>query len=193
MKNEEKDKEVSTQDFIQSLANSNLKLANNGKNTIRIQIDKGFPKTIHVQTVTLKRVMNNFITNSLKHTIEGEVVVYMDLSSYCGDTNANTNEDINEINFNQFNCSQKYSDYNIIHNPLGAKVHTVGSTEHIDKNTPLLRLSVYDNGSGIPEQSINRIFDVKYSDEDNFNWDGIGLGLPICAKLVSQMGAYIEY
>jgi len=69
MKNDEKAKEVSTQDFIESLANSSIKLANNGKNTIKLQINSGFPKSINVQTVTLKRVMNNFITNSLKHTI----------------------------------------------------------------------------------------------------------------------------
>lgn len=106
MKNDEKAKKVSTQDFIQSLASSSLKLANNGKNTILLQIAAGFPKTIHVQAVTLKRVMNNFITNSLKHTIEGEINVSMDVHRI----NVDHSEDINEIYFKQINCKNEISD-----------------------------------------------------------------------------------
>jgi len=86
----------------------------------------------------------------------------MDVSSLGSlDKNSDHKEDINEIYLKENNCENTSYDFEPIYNPLDAKVHIIGSTAHFNKNTKLLRLSVRDNGSGIPETSITKVFDVK--------------------------------
>lgn len=51
---------------------------------------------------------------------------------------------------------------------------------------------VKDNGKGIPANKIHKIFDEKESDESDNNWDGTGLGLPICLTICKRMGAFIR-
>ena len=50
-----------------------------------------------------------------------------------------------------------------------------------DKN---VRISVIDNGSGVPEEKFNRIFEMGYSGTK----DGSGIGLPTCKLIAAKLG-----
>jgi len=52
---------------------------------------------------------------------------------------------------------------------------------------------VKDNGKGIPKDKIGRIFQEQETDESAENWDGTGLGLPICLTICNNMNAFIRY
>ena len=54
----------------------------------------------------------------------------------------------------------------------------------------LLKLTVEDTGSGIPEQEAEHIFD-RFVKLDNFK-EGIGLGLSLSRKLAEQLGGKVE-
>ena len=54
----------------------------------------------------------------------------------------------------------------------------------------LLKLSVEDTGSGIPEHEAEHIFD-RFVKLDNFK-EGIGLGLPLSRRLAEQLGGTVE-
>jgi len=51
---------------------------------------------------------------------------------------------------------------------------------------------VKDNGKGIPIEKIYSIFDEQETDESADNWDGTGLGLPICLTICRSMNAFIK-
>jgi K+-sensing histidine kinase KdpD len=55
-----------------------------------------------------------------------------------------------------------------------------------------MSIEVYDNGKGIAADKQELIFDEKVSDQSDNNWDGTGLGLPICAQLCSKIDACIR-
>ena len=40
---------------------------------------------------------------------------------------------------------------------------------------------VLDTGMGIPSVKLRQVFDEQESDQADANWEGTGLGLPICA------------
>jgi len=52
---------------------------------------------------------------------------------------------------------------------------------------------IKDNGRGIPLDKLRVIFDEKETDDTNENWDGTGLGLPICLNICRNMNAFIRY
>lgn len=52
---------------------------------------------------------------------------------------------------------------------------------------------IKDNGRGIPLDKLRVIFDEKETDDTNENWDGTGLGLPICLTICRNMNAFIRY
>lgn len=57
-------------------------------------------------------------------------------------------------------------------------------------NTPTLKISVIDNGSGIPGNAIGNIFDPFYTTKESGK--GTGLGLFVCFSLIEGMGGKIE-
>jgi len=52
---------------------------------------------------------------------------------------------------------------------------------------------IKDNGKGIPKNKMDQIFNEQETDENAENWDGTGLGLPICLTLCRNMNAFIKY
>lgn len=52
---------------------------------------------------------------------------------------------------------------------------------------------IKDNGRGIPKDKLRSIFDEQETDESADNWDGTGLGLPICLTICKSMDAFIRY
>lgn len=59
---------ISTNEIVQSIGKSHTKLALNGFNKFSIEIMKNFPLKLLIQKTLFKRVVNNIISNSLKHT-----------------------------------------------------------------------------------------------------------------------------
>lgn len=72
---EEKFREVKMIELIRGLKRTHTLLAKNGKNRLCIDTFDNFPDVILLQVLNVKRVVNNLITNSLKHTNNGTVTV----------------------------------------------------------------------------------------------------------------------
>lgn len=79
MQFKEETKEVLSTEFLKSLQNSHVRLAESAKNLLELKINVDFPKTMLVAKSLLKRILNNFISNALKHTKNGEVKVSFNL------------------------------------------------------------------------------------------------------------------
>jgi len=62
-------------DLLNSFKRSFMKLAQNGNNILSFRIQHNFPQKIMIQSTLLKRIVNNFISNALKHTQNGKVDV----------------------------------------------------------------------------------------------------------------------
>lgn len=54
-------------------------------------------------------------------------------------------------------------------------------------------ITIKDNGSGIPYDKLQLIFGDQHSDQTKMNWDGTGLGLPICATILEKAQGFIRY
>lgn len=54
-------------------------------------------------------------------------------------------------------------------------------------------IEVKDNGKGIKKSKLSKIFNEKESDESAENWDGTGLGLPICKYIIQKLNGFIRY
>jgi len=54
-------------------------------------------------------------------------------------------------------------------------------------------IDVCDNGKGIRADKLELVFNEKETDQADNNWDGTGLGLPICAQLAVKLDASIKY
>jgi len=74
-----------------------------------------------------------------------------------------------------------------VENPAGGRVIVRGE---IEKSGPLhgQRISVSDNGPGIPAETMNKIFVPFYTTKAN----GTGLGLAVVQKIIVQHGGSIE-
>ena len=79
---------------------------------------------------------------------------------------------------------------NLIDNAIDAMLH--GGELRVDiMNTDLtLEVKIIDNGCGIPEDIIHRIFDPLFTTKDLGK--GTGLGLDIAQRIISQHGGQIE-
>lgn len=162
MSTAEVEREVKTVELLTCLKRSQKLLAKNGKNSLVIESHENFPDKILVQQLNLKRMINNLISNALKHTNGGKVTVYAGLIE-ADELNARNIED----------C-----------------VH-VGSA--INYNQLYIMFEIKDNGKGIPQDKLRKIFDEKETDESAENWDGTGLGLPICLNICKNMNSFIRY
>lgn len=65
--------EVKIEEFAKSFIPTHTQLAISGNNNFLIQINKLVPENLHIKRSLIKRIVNNFISNSLKHTLKGDV------------------------------------------------------------------------------------------------------------------------
>ena len=75
---------IQTSDISNSFASTHSELSKKGRNRMNIRITKGFPKVLRIPRTIIKRIANNLITNSLKHTEKGEVHVEFKNSNEVG-------------------------------------------------------------------------------------------------------------
>ena len=64
--------------------------------------------------------------------------------------------------------------------------------QHYDENKQNIILEFKDNGIGIPKESLNRIFERFYREEDVNSMPGVGIGLYLARKIVTMEGGYIK-
>jgi len=64
--------------------------------------------------------------------------------------------------------------------------------EKVRHGKKYLMFEIKDNGKGIPSNLLDNIFDEQITDEREENWDGTGLGLPICLTVCKNMHAFIK-
>jgi len=158
MKLEEIKEYKDSKEFVMSVANTHKSLAVNGNNALMISLHQ-FPEQIYISVTTIKRIINNFISNALKHTKDGVVTVKF--------------EQVDHIAY----CS--------------GNVPLIHKGSNPDLGWDYLRVEITDNGKGIPEDKLLTVFDEMVSDQEGDNWDGTGLGLPICVKLATLAYSFI--
>lgn len=78
----EAERELESVDFVNGLRRTHSRMAKNGNNVLRLVLEKDFPSKLWVQRLNVKRVVNNLITNALKHTNFGLVVISINLGKY---------------------------------------------------------------------------------------------------------------
>lgn len=55
-----------------------------------------------------------------------------------------------------------------------------------------VKVSIIDNGKGIPADQLESIFNPYFSTKDTYSEKGLGLGLPICYSIIKKHGGYIS-
>ena len=80
---------------------------------------------------------------------------------------------------------------------VAIKAKSFGQQEQIldpVNNYLTFELSVIDEGVGIPEESIEKLFldFSRLSETESINRSGTGLGLSICKKIIESMGGSVN-
>lgn len=73
------------------------------------------------------------------------------------------------------------------------RAENVNLTEdsHLLKAGRFLRVSIEDEGGGIPEEDLERVFDPYFSTKERGAERGMGLGLTICDSIIERHGGFI--
>jgi len=79
---------------------------------------------------------------------------------------------------------------------VSAENITVGE-ENRDPGMPLqegryVKISIQDTGTGIPTETLSRIFDPYFSTKQRATQKGIGLGLAVTYSIIKRHGGYID-
>lgn len=77
---------------------------------------------------------------------------------------------------------------NILKNAIDAGSGNIAISLERPEGADFLSIKISDDGPGIPEEEIERIFDLFYTTKEK----GTGLGLPICKKIMEDHGGGIE-
>lgn len=60
------------------------------------------------------------------------------------------------------------------------------------RSGPCVRITIQDDGSGIPETNLPKIFDPYFSTKDTYSQRGMGLGLSICHAIMKRHNGHIS-
>lgn len=99
---------------------------------------------------------------------------------------------IKQLFFNLINNALKYSKQNIepvvkIHSEVTSELHGVSN-----EATKFCRIYIEDNGIGFDQKYAEEIFGMFKRLHVNGQFDGTGIGLAFCKKIVEQHGGYIS-
>lgn len=78
----EAERVIVSQELVEGLKRTHSRLAKNGNNSLRFVISAGFPTKLFVKGLNMKRVINNLISNALKHTNFGNVSVTFKIDEF---------------------------------------------------------------------------------------------------------------
>lgn len=73
-----------------------------------------------------------------------------------------------------------------------ANVSVEPENEWLLKPGSYLKVSTQDQGKGIPEENINKLFIPYFSTKDEFTRKGMGLGMTICYSIIKQHEGHID-
>ncbi|NOS81894.1 MAG: response regulator [Nitrospira sp.] len=133
--------------------------------TLSCLVQAQVPTCLHGDSGRLRQILNKLLTNAVKFTEHGEIVVRADIV-------------------------EKQDKQNPIGSDLpGMLRHVTGKTAHVVS----VRFSVSDTGIGIAKEACVRIFQpfVQADGSTTKTYGGAGLGLAICQQLVELMGGSI--
>ena len=82
--------------------------------------------------------------------------------------------------------------FNIIDNAIKYSPENSVIDVSLTKYELFCRIDIRDNGIGITESDINKIFTRFYRGENGKNIDGVGIGLFLSRKIISEQGGYIK-
>jgi two-component system, OmpR family, clock-associated histidine kinase SasA len=82
-------------------------------------------------------------------------------------------QQIQQVLINLLDNASKYT-------PVGSKIQIAA----LHRTTQKIQVSIMDNGEGIPEADLKRVFQKNYRVKRSTQNDGYGLGLPLCKKIV---------
>lgn len=85
-----------------------------------------------------------------------------------------------EALFNILDNAVKYT-------PSGGKISV--TVERWEMST---KIDISDTGRGIPEQYLAQIFKRFYREDKVHDFDGVGIGLYLCRKIIAKQGGYIQ-
>ncbi len=129
-------------------------------------IQAPFPAWLHGDSGRLRQILNNLLSNALKFTERGEIVVRADVEEKPGKQHPLDSE-------------------------LPARLtHVTGRTGHLVR----VRFPISDTGIGIAKEACARIFQpfVQADGSTTRIHGGTGLGLAICQQLVELIGGSIS-
>jgi signal transduction histidine kinase len=82
--------------------------------------------------------------------------------------------------------------FNIIDNAIKYSPENSVIDVSLTKYELFCRIDIRDNGIGITESDINKIFTRFYRGENGKTIDGVGIGLFLSRKIISEQGGYIK-
>lgn len=82
--------------------------------------------------------------------------------------------------------------FNILDNAVKYSPNNKKITVSIVKYELFCRIDIKDEGEGISESDINKIFTRFYRGENTKNIEGVGIGLSLARKIISEQGGYIK-
>lgn len=153
------------------------------------------------QLLDLSKIENKQLRTNY---IQGDIVPYIHFISESFQSLANSQNIILKVESKQVEILMDYDPEkfrqilaNLLSNAIkytnsGGKVRIGVNLEDIKKQT-YLQLSVRDNGYGVPEKDLPRIFDRFYqADNPNAQSSGTGIGLALTKELIKLLGGTIK-
>jgi CheY-like chemotaxis protein len=159
--------EFSPREMIEEAVRSVAILADERKLELMVDVADDMPDAVIGDAGRMRQVLLNLVSNAIKFTTEGEVVVTARLAR-------------NEAGEPLVDAGQAPDA------KLGAKF----DPKPFDPDQVILYISVSDSGIGIPEDKQRVIFEpFRQADGSTTRrYGGTGLGLAICSQLVTMMG-----
>lgn len=140
---------------------------------------KNFSRHDHSETKALANI---------KDGIESVLVIYHNLIKQGVEVERNFNYDERIMCFED-QLNQVWT--NLIHNALQAMKNNGKITISIDKIDEFVKVSISDNGPGIPKEIQSKIFDAFFTTKPA--GEGTGIGLDIAKKIIAKHNGKIDF
>ncbi|RYG03607.1 MAG: PAS domain S-box protein [Chitinophagaceae bacterium] len=139
-------------------------------------------KTVSFVNVDLKKTINQIVTDlELNIQSKNANIAYADLTSVTGNTVL-----IYQLFYNLINNSLKFSKKDI------APKITLSQTEIINNGQPFHQIILSDNGIGFEPEYGKQIFDTFLRLNPKDEYEGTGIGLALCQKIVERHDGFIS-
>ena len=134
---------------------------------IRVNVNPSIPHLLYGDEIRLKQVVTNILTNAVKYTEKGGVVIVVDF---------------------------EYSSEDTVDDNACAIYNLDGNIRCSANRNIILKFSIEDTGIGIKKEDLPRLFNSfeRVDEKRNRTIEGTGLGMSITQNLLSLMGSKLE-